>query len=214
MWQNRTVTCILSGLSCKYVLFVCLILYVPVKSFSVMLGWVFLGWTSTKQMVKHLAQGYNAVPPVRLEPTIPWSRALPLRSSWACFKLILESINRVHLNLCSTNEYKSKSTHTANSSKRFWMMYFYCKTFAILVRSLNLINYFSALRGQMSNVGTNSSFIDTSLINTFKQTDQSQIRLLLWSYLIWILSSLLWQEFCGSKHENPIFAKYWKSLKF
>ena len=27
-----------------------------------MLGWVFLGWTSTKQRVKCLSQGHNAVP--------------------------------------------------------------------------------------------------------------------------------------------------------
>ena len=45
--------------SCLFVL----ILYVPVNNFSVMLGWVFLGWTSTKQTIKCLAQGHNAVPP-------------------------------------------------------------------------------------------------------------------------------------------------------
>ena len=36
-----------------------LILYVPVNSFSVMSGWVFLGLTSTKQRIKCLAQGHN-----------------------------------------------------------------------------------------------------------------------------------------------------------
>ena len=46
-----------------------LILYVPVKNFSVMSGRVFLGLTSTKQRMKCLAQGHNAVPLVRLEPT-------------------------------------------------------------------------------------------------------------------------------------------------
>ena len=34
-----------------------LILYVPVNIYSVMLGRVFLGWTSTKQVVLCLAQG-------------------------------------------------------------------------------------------------------------------------------------------------------------
>ena len=45
-----------------------LILYVPVNNSSVMSGQVFLGWTSTKQGLIGLAQGHNAVPPVRLEP--------------------------------------------------------------------------------------------------------------------------------------------------
>ena len=46
-----------------------LILDVPVNNFSVMLGQVFLEWTSTKQGLMCLAQGHNAVTPVRLEPT-------------------------------------------------------------------------------------------------------------------------------------------------
>ena len=45
-----------------------LILYVPVNSFSVMPGQVFLGLTSTKQRTRCLAQGHNAVAPVRIEP--------------------------------------------------------------------------------------------------------------------------------------------------
>ena len=36
-----------------------LILYIPVNIFSVMLGRVILGWTSTKQLIKCLAQGHN-----------------------------------------------------------------------------------------------------------------------------------------------------------
>ena len=42
-----------------------LMLYVPVNNFSVMLGPfpVFLGWTSTKQRIKCLAQWHNTVPP-------------------------------------------------------------------------------------------------------------------------------------------------------
>ena len=51
-----------------------LIINVPVNIFSVMSGWVFLGLTSTKQRIKCLAQGHNAVPPVRLEPAAPQSR--------------------------------------------------------------------------------------------------------------------------------------------
>ena len=45
-----------------------------VGTFLVMLGQVFLGWTSTYQRVKCLAQGYNAVPLIRLEPVTPPSR--------------------------------------------------------------------------------------------------------------------------------------------
>ena len=43
-----------------------LILYVPVNSFSVMTGSVFLGLISTKQRIKCLAQGHNKAPTVRL----------------------------------------------------------------------------------------------------------------------------------------------------
>ena len=50
------------------------ILYVPVNSFSVMPGWIFLGWTSTKQGIKCLAQGHSLVTPVKLESAIPGSR--------------------------------------------------------------------------------------------------------------------------------------------
>ena len=50
----------------------CLILYVPVNSFSVVSGWVFLGWTSTKLGLMCLAQGHNAVIPVRLQPAALW----------------------------------------------------------------------------------------------------------------------------------------------
>ena len=59
----------------------CLILYVPVNNFSVMSGQVFLALTSTKQRIKCLAQGHNAVPPVRLEPTTPQSWVKPPHSS-------------------------------------------------------------------------------------------------------------------------------------
>ena len=47
---------------------------VPVNSFKVIWGRVFLGWTSTKQWIKCLPRVDNAVPPVRLEPATPRSR--------------------------------------------------------------------------------------------------------------------------------------------
>ena len=51
-----------------------LILVGQVNSFSVMSGWVFLCGTSTKQGSVCLAQGHNAVTPVRLEPAAPLFR--------------------------------------------------------------------------------------------------------------------------------------------
>ena len=51
-----------------------LILYSPVNNFSVMSGLVFLGLTGTKQRLMCLAQGSNAVMPVRLKPATPQSR--------------------------------------------------------------------------------------------------------------------------------------------
>ena len=53
-----------------------LMLYVPVNNFSVMSGLfsVFLGWTSTKQQTKSLAQEYNTVTLVSLELATIWSQ--------------------------------------------------------------------------------------------------------------------------------------------
>ena len=45
----------------------------PINNLSVIKGWVFLGWTSTKLGLMCLAQGYNMVMPVRLEPEAPRS---------------------------------------------------------------------------------------------------------------------------------------------
>ena len=64
-----------------------LILYVPVNIFSVMLGCVFLGWTSTKQGLMCLSQGHNAVMSVRLKCATLQSRdkhstTEPLRSQY------------------------------------------------------------------------------------------------------------------------------------
>ena len=43
-----------------------LLLYILVNNLSVTSGGVFLGWTSTKLGLMCLAQGHNAVTPVRL----------------------------------------------------------------------------------------------------------------------------------------------------
>ena len=74
-----------------------LILYVSVNNISVLSGWVFLGWTSTKQGLMCLAQGHNAGKSccccvlclakviwrrgygLKFHPTDWWSRELNLR---------------------------------------------------------------------------------------------------------------------------------------
>ena len=58
----------------RFVLFFYLIFYVPVNNLSVRSGGVFLCWTSTKLGLTCLAQGHNAVMPVRLEPLALRSR--------------------------------------------------------------------------------------------------------------------------------------------
>ena len=60
--------------TCVFVCLFDLILYVPVNNLLVKSGRVFLGWTSTKLGLMCLAQGHNAVTPVRLEPAAIWSR--------------------------------------------------------------------------------------------------------------------------------------------
>ena len=53
-----------------------------------MSGWVFLGWSSTKQELMILAQGHNTVTPVTLEPATPRSQVkhsttvLPFVEMW------------------------------------------------------------------------------------------------------------------------------------
>ena len=47
-----------------------LILYIPINNFSIMLGQVFLGRTSTKQGLMCLAQGHNADKHSTTEPPI------------------------------------------------------------------------------------------------------------------------------------------------
>ena len=61
-----------------------LILYVPVNNFSVMLGWVFLGWTSTKQGFMCPAQGQNTcdaseAPTANPQSQVKHSTTEPLR---------------------------------------------------------------------------------------------------------------------------------------
>ena len=60
----------LEYLACLFDLIFC----VPVTNLSVTSGRVFLGLTSTKLRSMSLAQGHNAVMPVRLEPAALWSR--------------------------------------------------------------------------------------------------------------------------------------------
>ena len=43
---------------------------------------VLLGWTSTKQRIKCLAQGHNTVPLVMLELATPWSKVLSHCAPW------------------------------------------------------------------------------------------------------------------------------------
>ena len=59
LWQDQEITLSYST-SGAFRLFG-LILYIPVNKCSVMSGWVFLGWTSSKQRIKCLAQRHNTV---------------------------------------------------------------------------------------------------------------------------------------------------------
>ena len=90
--------------------FICLfglILYVPVKNLSVMLGRVFLGWISTKQGLICLAQGHNVVTTVGLEPAavrslVKHSTTEPLRSLGCSFQLYttLTNFSTKYLVIC------------------------------------------------------------------------------------------------------------------
>ena len=67
-------------LTCPFVRLFDLILYIPVNNISITSGRVYPGWTSTELGLMCLAQGHNAVTPVRLEPAALWleSSAPPL----------------------------------------------------------------------------------------------------------------------------------------
>ena len=56
-----------------------LIIYISVNNFSVMLGQVFLGWTSTEQQIKWLVQWHNTITPMVKQPFDPQSR---LPTNW------------------------------------------------------------------------------------------------------------------------------------
>ena len=45
----------------------------PINNLSVIKGWAFLGWTSTKLGLMCLAHGHKAVTPMRLKPAAPRS---------------------------------------------------------------------------------------------------------------------------------------------
>ena len=70
-------------------LFVCFDSLCPINNLSVIKGQVFLGGTSTKLELMCLAQGHNAVTPVRLEPAALRSRVkhstTELLRSLCCF---------------------------------------------------------------------------------------------------------------------------------
>ena len=67
-----------------------------------MLGWVFLGLTSTKQGLMCLAQGHNAVPLARLKPAtfqsqVKLSSTKPLRSCLCILMDFLIHIDTVNM---------------------------------------------------------------------------------------------------------------------
>ena len=118
-----------------------LILYVPVNNFLVMLGWVFLGWTSTKQRIKCLDQGHNAVPLERLEPTTPQSpvkhsSTQPPHSFYPLAEISLFHISDIHhfhaknkINVprneisnnvvCATSKISDQHAHTCSLIRAF-----------------------------------------------------------------------------------------------
>ena len=51
-----------------------LIPYIPVNTFSVMSGWFFMGWTSSKQVSMCLGQTHNAVTQIGVYQGAPWNR--------------------------------------------------------------------------------------------------------------------------------------------
>ena len=60
-------------------------------NFSVMLGWVFLSWTRTKQGFMCLAQGHKGVPQAMLEPATIRSRVKPSTTGQLCsIKLLIK----------------------------------------------------------------------------------------------------------------------------
>ena len=64
--QKRFSNHLFRALNRNYIVNFCLILYIIVNNFSVMLGRVFVGRNSTKQGLICLTQGHNAMMQVRL----------------------------------------------------------------------------------------------------------------------------------------------------
>ena len=108
----------------------CLILYVLVNNFSVMSGWVFLGWTSTKQRIKCLAQGHNAVPSgeaITPNPSISsqalyhWATRLllnaPITTKVVCFPPPLKCLRSLYRKQCGPRSDCSVSTLFASILK-------------------------------------------------------------------------------------------------
>ena len=78
-------------------IFKVLIVYDPVNTISVMLGRVFLGWTSIKQGLMYLAQGYKAEPATF--QSVPLSHCTP-HMNHSC-KTLWKSLNCLHFIFCS-----------------------------------------------------------------------------------------------------------------
>ena len=104
-------------------IFFYLILYAPVNNISVMLGRVFLGWTNTKQGLMCLAQGHNAVTPVRLEPTalrsrVKHSTSEPLRSLICCHAINLAYFSLTRVLRLAIGHPSSSNDHPRERSGR------------------------------------------------------------------------------------------------
>ena len=110
-----------------------LILYIPaVNDFSVMSGWVFMGWTSTKQRIKCLAHGHNTVTLVSLETSSPSikSNILPLSHCTSHkFRTLVKSVYRKNSFLISQPKLMLWVLKRTVSMRRFfWAHKTYVKT--------------------------------------------------------------------------------------
>ena len=86
-WKNYPISRELISLTHRLDVFVILfdlILYVPVNNFSVMLGQVFLDWTSTKQGLINIScsRSHNTVTRVRLKSATPRSWIKQSTTGW------------------------------------------------------------------------------------------------------------------------------------
>ena len=123
VWNNKDDIISYVHIQWKEEIYFCLfdlILYIPVNNLSVISGQVFLGWTSTNQGLMCLAQGHNAVMPMRLEPA-----ALQARVKHSTTEP-----------LCSQKRFSSMSEHNGH---------FYLAFKNSMVKSYHLTNYDSKL---------------------------------------------------------------------